>query len=225
MAAYEALPPAFARIHPKYLTPSVSTVVMGVVSIAFYVGLALVSTTVLSDSASAVGLLIAFYYGLTGFTCAWVFRRNWGSGARAFAVRILLPLLGGIILLGAFIKTAIDDYNPANSESVFTIFGTDVGGIFVISVGSLLLGVVLMFITKFRSPAFFAGEVLSRDTFVEPLTPEPTEGLPVLPDSMSQEVLVEPPRTVEELREAEEQEREEHHEHGGPAGGTGEPPR
>jgi len=211
MAAYEALPPSFAKIHPKYLTPSVSTIVMGVVSIVFYVGLAAVSTTVLSDSASAVGLLIAFYYGLTGFACAWVFRRNWGSGVRAFSVRILLPLLGGIILLAAFVKTAIDDYNPANSESVFTIFGLDIGGIFVISVGSLLLGVVLMFVTKFRSPAFFAGTVLSRDTFVEPLTPEPTEGLPVLPDSMSQEVLVEPPATVEQLRQAEEEAREEHH--------------
>ena len=220
MAAYEALPPSFAKIHPKYLTPSVSTIVMGVVSIAFYVGLVLVSSTVLSDSASAVGLLIAFYYGLTGFTCAWVFRKNWGSSAREFCVRILLPLLGGIMLLGAFVKTAIDDYNPANSDSSLTIFGQHIGGIFLISVGSLLLGVVLMFITKWRSPGFFAGEVLSRETFVAPLTLEPTEGLPVLPDSMSQEVLVEPPRSVEELRELEEEERETHHDHGSTQNGT-----
>ena len=29
MAAYKALPSAFAKIHPRFLTPTVSTVVMG----------------------------------------------------------------------------------------------------------------------------------------------------------------------------------------------------
>ncbi len=37
MAAYKALPAAFSKIHPKYLTPTVSTIVMGVVSIALYI--------------------------------------------------------------------------------------------------------------------------------------------------------------------------------------------
>ena len=37
MAAYKAIPPSFAKIHRKYLTPTVSTIVMGAVSIAFYV--------------------------------------------------------------------------------------------------------------------------------------------------------------------------------------------
>ena len=37
MAAYKAIPAAFAKIHPKYLTPTVSTIVMGVVSIALYI--------------------------------------------------------------------------------------------------------------------------------------------------------------------------------------------
>jgi amino acid transporter len=211
MAAYQALPPSFAKIHPRYLTPSVSTIAMGVVSIAFYVGLTLMSSNVLADSASAVGLLIAFYYGLTGFVAAWVFRRHWGTTPREFAVRILMPLLGGIMLLAAFVKTAIDDYNPDNSYTVIHLGPFTTGGIFVISVGSLLLGVVLMFVMKARSPAFFAGEVLSRETDVAALTAEPTEGLPVLPDSMSQEVFVEPPLSVEQLREAEEEAREEHH--------------
>ena len=217
MAAYQALPASFAKIHPKYLTPSVSTIAMGVVSVVFYVGLTLMSSSVLADSASAVGLLIAFYYGLTGFVAAWVFRKHWGSSVREFSVRILMPLLGGLILLVAFIKTAIDDYNPINSYTVISVGPFDVGGIFVISVGSLILGVILMFVMKWYSPAFFAGEVLSRETDVSALTAEPTEGLPVLPDSLSQEVFVEPPKSVEELRREEEAAREErHHHHGHP---------
>ena len=37
MAAYKAIPAAFAKIHPRYLTPTVSTIVMGLVSIALYI--------------------------------------------------------------------------------------------------------------------------------------------------------------------------------------------
>ncbi len=51
MAAYQALPASFAKIHPKYLTPSVSTIAMGVVSVVFYIGLTLMSSSVLADSA------------------------------------------------------------------------------------------------------------------------------------------------------------------------------
>ncbi len=36
MAVYKAIPEKFARIHPKFLTPTWSTIAMGIVSIAFY---------------------------------------------------------------------------------------------------------------------------------------------------------------------------------------------
>src|SRR6185369_8962846 len=35
MAVYKAIPAKFARIHPRFLTPTWSTIAMGVVSIAF----------------------------------------------------------------------------------------------------------------------------------------------------------------------------------------------
>ena len=37
MAVYKAIPDAFAKIHQRYLTPTVSTVAMGGVSIVLYV--------------------------------------------------------------------------------------------------------------------------------------------------------------------------------------------
>ena len=37
MAVYKALPRVFARVHPRYLTPSVSTLTFGGVSIVLYV--------------------------------------------------------------------------------------------------------------------------------------------------------------------------------------------
>ncbi|OMQ14791.1 amino acid transporter, partial [Modestobacter sp. VKM Ac-2676] len=139
MAAYGALPRAFARIHPRYLTPTVSTVWMGIVSIAFYVGLTLVSENVLIDSITATGMLIAFYYGLTGFACAWGFRHSLRS-ARDVLMRLVLPLLGGLFMLLVFVLACVEYAHP---DYGYTVIG-GVGGVFVIGVGSLVLGLVLM---------------------------------------------------------------------------------
>jgi len=106
MGAYRALPVSFARVHPRYLTPTVSTLWMGALSIIFYVGLTLVSENVLQDSILAVGLMIAFYYGLTGFACAWYYRRELKT-PRDLIMRGVLPLLGGTILLAVFVKACM----------------------------------------------------------------------------------------------------------------------
>src|SRR6266567_3709573 len=78
MAAYKALPKSFATVHPRFMTPTVSTIAMGVILIAVYVGLNYSSNGigVIGDAVIAIGLYIAFYYGLTGFTCAWYYRKN-----------------------------------------------------------------------------------------------------------------------------------------------------
>jgi amino acid transporter len=70
MAAYKALPSAFAKIHPRFLTPTVSTILMGLISIAIYVPLNYASGgLIIADAVTAIGLYIAFYYGLTAFAC------------------------------------------------------------------------------------------------------------------------------------------------------------
>ena len=104
MSAYRAIPSRFAKIHPKYLTPSDATWAMGIVSILFYVLLTIISTNVLADSISAVGLLIAFYYGLTGFACVWFYRKH--LHGRNLWTKGVLPGLGGLLLLGAFIEAS-----------------------------------------------------------------------------------------------------------------------
>mgnify|MGYP000938769793 FL=1 len=109
--------------------------------------------------------------------------------------------------------TLRDNANPENSDTQLTIFGWETGGVFVISVGALLLGVVLMIISRLRSPAFFSGEVLNRDTVIQVYEKEPITEVeaivPGLPDAPSQEQTVVPPLSVEELREAQAEAREE----------------
>jgi amino acid transporter len=173
MAVYRALPWRFARVHRKYLTPSFSTLVMGIVGIVYYVTLTLISDNILQDSILSLGLAIAFYYGITGYACVWYFRRELFSSVRNFFFMFAFPLLGALLLTAAFIWSAVDMLNP---EYGFTVlFG--VGGVFVIGVGSLALGVVLMVVWSLfqESRPFFRGESLNRDT--EVLVPDTDQPL------------------------------------------------
>jgi len=158
MGAFKALPAKFARIHPRYLTPTDATIWMGGVSILFYVALTLVSQNVLGDSISAVGLMIAFYYGMTGFACVWFYRRTIAQGGRDLWMKGVLPFLGGLLLLGAFVIASYQYAQPEYGNT--TIFG--IGGVFVVGIGGLVLGGVLMVVYRFVSPPFFVGETLAR---------------------------------------------------------------
>ncbi|MCX6459528.1 MAG: APC family permease [Actinobacteria bacterium] len=188
MAAYRAIPQKFARIHDKYLTPTWATIGMGVVSAAFYLLFTLVSQNLLLALISSVGLMIAFYYGLTGFACAWFYRKTFMKNGRDFVMRFLLPLLGGIILFVAFfyaLKVYADPtwITDENDEPI-TIFG--IGAVAVVGVGALILGVILMVWQRVTTPAFFKGETLplkSHDLILVPAGNEPLfEGSPQ-PDS------------------------------------------
>ncbi|WP_405570510.1 APC family permease [Streptomyces sp. NBC_01167] len=161
MSAYEALPPSYARVHPRFKTPGRATVVAGVATGVFYTVMTLVSEHVLVDTIYALGLMICFYYALTAFACAWYFRRELLRSGRDFVFKGLFPLLGGVLLAAVFGKTLYDMWDPAYGSGS-AVFG--VGSVFVIGVGLLLLGVVLMLVMQRRSPAFFRGEVLTKDT-------------------------------------------------------------
>lgn len=171
MAAYKALPRRFAFVHPRYKTPSFSTLVMGIVAIVFYVGMTVISESILEDTILSLGLAIAFYYSITSFACVWYFRRELFTSPRNFFFRFLFPLLGGVLLAAAFIKSVIDMVDPEYGETVIW----NIGGVFVIGVGSLAVGVVLMIVWfMFRdSRPFFSGQSLNRDTAIlVPDTPE-----------------------------------------------------
>src|SRR4051794_33174282 len=114
MARHGALPKVIGRIHPKHLTPDVSTIGMGIASIAFYVLLTIVSEDVLGDSIVALGFMIAFYYGLTGFACAWYFRGALRRGWRPALTRVVAPATGGLLLFGLFYKALRDYGQPEN---------------------------------------------------------------------------------------------------------------
>ncbi|WP_075295737.1 MULTISPECIES: APC family permease [unclassified Pseudonocardia] len=166
MAVYGAVPPRFGRTHSRNRTPDFATLVMDVSAIAFYLVLGLVSDDALQDTIASLGLAVAFYYGITAFACVWWFRDSLLTSARHLLLRGLLPLLGGLVMVWAFVQSAIDMLDPEYGE---TSFGP-VGGVFVIGVGMIVLGVPLMLACAVRLRAFFRGELLHAGTPV--LVPE-----------------------------------------------------
>jgi amino acid transporter len=170
MAVYKALPSAFAKIHPRFLTPTVSTVVMGLVSIAVYIPMNYSAnpTGVIGDAVIAIGLYIAFYYGLTGFACAWYYRRNLTSSVRNLFMQGILPVAGALMLyfLGGWSLWLDYDVATQNDYTVWTVPGIhwQIGGAFVIAAAAALIGIVILTIMRIVAPPFFKKQTLTKAT-------------------------------------------------------------
>jgi len=170
MATYQAIPKSFAKIHRRFLTPTISTVVMGVVSIGFYVSVNYVSNAigVFGDAVTALGFYIAFYYGLTGFACGWYYRRNLRTSLRNLFMQGIFPVTGALMLwfLGGWSLWEDWDYATNNDYTFWTVPGIhwQIGGPFVIAAGAALAGIIFFIYNRVVNPAFFRKEILTRST-------------------------------------------------------------
>jgi amino acid transporter len=164
MAVYEAIPKRFAAVHPRYMTPAFGTIVMGVAALFFYLVLTFLSENALADSVSSLGLAVAFYYGITAYSCVWYFRRTLFTSARNLFFRGIFPLLGALAMTWAFVQSSVDMIKP---DYGYTAFGP-IGGVFVLGVGMLVLGIPLMLLCfAFGTKRFFRGETLNAGTEVK----------------------------------------------------------
>jgi amino acid transporter len=159
MGRWGALPTALARIHPRFATPSVSTLVMGAVSAVWTVALLVANPaqSVLGDSITALGFLIAFYYGLTGLACVVYYRRRLTAGVRQLVTLGAVPLLGALLLAGIFVK-AFTHYSQHEIGGAPVNYAAPVAGIevpIVIGLGALALGLVLSLALRRSFPDYF----------------------------------------------------------------------
>ena len=153
MAHWKAVTELLSRVHKKYLTPTVSTLGFGILSVIITVVLLLLSETVLEDSITAIGFPICFYYGFTGFACAIYYRKELKTSARAFFLLGAGPMLGGLILFGIGIKAA---FYYANSENVSSkpILGITLP--LWIGIGGMILGGIVALISRPYFKEYFA---------------------------------------------------------------------
>jgi amino acid transporter len=154
MANWGALPKVFARVHPRFQTPSVSTLAMGGVSIVWTVGLLLTSSPahILGDSITGLGFSILFYYGFTGFACAIYFRRELFKSVHRAVLVGLVPFAGFAGMAYIFVKSYVTVSTPGYNYSP-PMFGIQVP--IVIGIGGLLLGLVFLAAQWIFMPDFF----------------------------------------------------------------------
>jgi hypothetical protein len=129
---------------------------MGGMSLVWFILVNQLSTNVLGDSVSAIGFMIAFYYGLTGVACAVYYRRAITRSVKSFVAAGLLPMLGFAMLAVVFVKAYIDYGTKGYAEDFnYTkpFLGIEVP--IVIGIGGLFLGAVLMLVARRSHPAFF----------------------------------------------------------------------
>jgi amino acid transporter len=170
MASHGALPKRFAKIHPRHLTPSVSTVWMCAVSIVVFVVLNSVSSNILLDSVTATGFGIAFYYGLTGLACTWYFRRELFKSARNFLYVGLLPLVGGLMLLAILGDSGYNAWGTSNTGSTWVGLSPPLA----MALFGLLIGVAIMIGQRIASPEpYFSWKTQVAD----PSVLQPTKGV------------------------------------------------
>ncbi|MBM3676603.1 MAG: APC family permease [Actinobacteria bacterium] len=175
MARQNALPGLFARIHPRFRTPWFSTVVIAALAIAWYVPVNAASENFLFDTLSALSLMIAFYYALTGIACAIFYRHRLLHSVKNLVFIGIAPLVGSVILGYLCIKSAIDLADPDASYSGQSILGMGVP--LAIGLGFLILGLILLVVWRLAGNERFFGRkpFESVDAMTVPAQAEPSE--------------------------------------------------
>jgi amino acid transporter len=153
MARRHALPARFGHIHHSHRTPDVSTWWVAAIAIVWYVGIYQVSANALFDSLTALSLLIAFYYALTGVACAVYYRKHLFESAKNLVLIGIGPLVGAGLLVWLLVLSIRDMSDPENSYSGKAWLG--VGPPLVIGIGIFVAGIVLMLIWRAQDKRFW----------------------------------------------------------------------
>jgi amino acid transporter len=144
MAHWKAVTALLSRVHKRFLTPTVSTLGFGLLSIAVTIAILELSSNVLESSITAVGFPICFYYGFTGVACAIYFRRELKESLRRFLLVGLLPLLGGLGMFAVGVKAAIYYGHKENGGKLYAGITLPLW----IGIGGLVLGFILMIASR-----------------------------------------------------------------------------
>jgi amino acid transporter len=150
MARAGAMPASLGHIHPRFLTPNVSTWVIGALAAGWYAVVNTLSENFLFDTLSALSLMIAFYYALSGIACVVYYRHELLRSVKNFLFIGVAPLTGAVILAYLLVKSVSDLADPEASYSGSSILG--VGVPLFIGAAFLALGAILMVIWRFAGP-------------------------------------------------------------------------
>jgi amino acid transporter len=100
MARDGVFPKVFGKISARFHTPAQGTFVLFLIA---GVGVMITSfaptvSSTFTNLIDQIGVLVAFYYGITGLACAWAYRKILFESATNLILAGILPLVGGIFL-------------------------------------------------------------------------------------------------------------------------------
>lgn len=143
MGVAKAFPSFFKEIHPEYGTPAKGTWLIAVATTLWYLIASQISDNFLWDSLSALSIVVAFYYMLTGVACAIYWRNELFRSTKAMLFVGVGPLIGSSVLFVLLLAAVRDGANPENSYSGSSVAG--IGMPLAIALFLFILGLVLMF--------------------------------------------------------------------------------
>jgi amino acid transporter len=131
----------FAEIHPRFQTPWLACLVITVLTL-FLMILSSSSESVgsvMESLISAIGVMVSFYYGMSGLACTYYYRKVLRRNVRIFLMRGLWPTGSAIFLL---VLAAMQLPTLGWSVSLFTI-------------GAIAMGCLPMIYYRFRYRSSF----------------------------------------------------------------------
>jgi amino acid transporter len=155
MARSDAFPAVLASVHERFRTPHIATALVALLAVAWYVPANFISENFLFDSLTALGLMIAFYYALSGIACVVYYRNELAKSPKNFLLMGVGPAVGATLLGYLFIEATRSFADLENSYSGQTILG--MAPPLAIGYGFLLLGVLLVVVWRLLGHTRFFG--------------------------------------------------------------------
>lgn len=157
MATYRAIPHRFASINEATRTPKFATWTIGLMTLAIYSTLSVISESIVEDSIHSVSIAICTYYTVAALSCVLYFHRTAFNHWHTALSQVILPMIAAIILIAVGLFQAWNMMDPTYGSGG-SIAG--VGATFLIGVVALLFGIPLMLLWNMREPKFFRGQTL-----------------------------------------------------------------
>ncbi|MFK0190832.1 APC family permease [Kitasatospora sp. NPDC090308] len=160
----------WTRVHPRYGSPAVGTLLIMATSAAvavLAVGIPKINLMILT-AVNSIGLIVALYYGLTALACAVRFRADLRAGLSPALRGVIVPGLSALVLFGlggylAYQYATMSDHFEATPDN----------GWFMLLIPALIVGSGLLVaaVAKWRrrSPYFTTGRGTDADAIALPM--------------------------------------------------------
>lgn len=132
-----ALNPRYSRLHPRWQTPYIAIFFIWIAGLCLlFLSSYLDSINqILKDSITAIGFQISFYLGLTGFACAWYYRKTLVTDFPGSITRVIWPFASACLLY----------FIALYSIPTFDVLTN------VIGIGGIAIGLIPLALNRWRS--------------------------------------------------------------------------